>query len=137
MIDSLLINSVRTSDPDLILLHVRNFFSSLLAEKPASGLRISSSLWSARIRVSGDENDALLLPLSDDEVEASFMTSKSYSAPRPDGLSVSFFKQFWPVLRGLVSAVVQGFCLGTVDLSRLNYVVLTLIPKVKGADSVS
>lgn len=34
-------------------------------------------------------------------------------------------------------AVIQGFCLGTVDLSRMNYGILLLIPKVKGADSIS
>ena len=34
-------------------------------------------------------------------------------------------------------AITQGFWLGTVDISRLNYAVLTLIPKVKGADVIS
>lgn len=33
--------------------------------------------------------------------------------------------------------VIQGFCLWTVDISWLNYDVITLIPKVKGADLIS
>ena len=28
------------------------------------------------------------------------------------------------------------FCLGTVDISRLNYAILSPIPNVKGADSI-
>lgn len=30
----------------------------------------------------------------------------------------------------------MGFCLGIVDISRLNYATISLIPKVKGADSI-
>uniref|UniRef100_A0A453PB63 Reverse transcriptase domain-containing protein n=1 Tax=Aegilops tauschii subsp. strangulata TaxID=200361 RepID=A0A453PB63_AEGTS len=42
----------------------------------------------------------------------------------------------WHVLKHLVYAIIQGFCLGTVDISRLNYTILSLIPKVKGADTI-
>lgn len=40
------------------------------------------------------------------------------------------------MLKHLVYAIIQGFCLGTVDISRLNYAVLSLIPKVKGVDCI-
>lgn len=63
--------------------------------------------------------------------------SNSNSTPGPDGFSNSFFKKFRPVLKSLICAIIQGFCLGTVDLSQLNYATLSLIPKVKGADSIS
>ena len=55
----------------------------------------------------------------------------------PDGFSIPFFRRFWSILRPLVCAIIQGFCLGNVDISRLNYAILSLIPKVKGADYVS
>lgn len=77
-----------------------------------------------------------MLPLMDEEVEAAVFSSKPGSAPGPDGFSMPFFRQFWGVLKPLVFSICQGFCLGTVDLSRLNYAVLTLIPKVKGADNI-
>ena len=32
--------------------------------------------------------------------------------------------------------IINGFALGTVDISRLNYGVISLIPKVKGGDSI-
>lgn len=41
------------------------------------------------------------------------------------------------MLRDPVCAIIQGFCLGTIDISRLNYAILSLIPKVKGAESIS
>ena len=36
----------------------------------------------------------------------------------------------------LVCKIIQGFWLGTVHISRLNYDVISLIPKVKGADLI-
>ena len=34
----------------------------------------------------------------------------------------------------LVCQIIQGFYVGTVDIYRLNYVLITLITKVKGAE---
>lgn len=87
--------------------------------------------------MSDADNAYLSIPLSSKEIEAAVFSSKSNSGPGPDGFSAAFFKKFWPVLKPLVCAIVQGFCLGSVDISRLNYAVLTLIPKVKGADVIS
>jgi hypothetical protein len=58
------------------------------------------------------------------------------SAPGPDDIPVSFFKKFWGTLRGLVLQILNDFALGRVDISRLNFGVLSLIPKLKGADSI-
>lgn len=39
------------------------------------------------------------------------------------------------MLKHLVYTII-GFCLGTVDIARINYAVISLLPKVKGADSI-
>lgn len=44
--------------------------------------------------------------------------------------------RFWALLKDLLFAVFNGFALGTVDISSLNFSILSLIPKVKGADSI-
>lgn len=40
------------------------------------------------------------------------------------------------MLKDLFYAILNGFALGTVDISHLNYEVISLIPKVKGADCI-
>src|ERR1041385_5054809 len=77
-----------------------------------------------------------MLPLSDEEIDTSVLSSNANSAPGPDGFSITFFQKFWASIRFLVYAIIQGFCLGTVDISRLNYATLSLIPKVKGAGNI-
>jgi hypothetical protein len=61
---------------------------------------------------------------------------KADSAPGPDGFPVSFYKRFWGMLRGPMLQILNDFTLGRVDISRLNFGVLSLIPKLKGADSI-
>ena len=49
---------------------------------------------------------------------------------------VAVFKRFWQVLKGPIFDVCNGFMRGSVDISRLNFGVLSLIPKVQGADCI-
>ena len=83
-----------------------------------------------------EENAALMVPLSHEEIELVVSSWKPNSASGSDGFSLSFFKKFWPVLKHLVYAIIIGLCLGTVDISRLNYVIISLLPKLKGGNSI-
>lgn len=124
-------------DQDQITSHVVDFFSSLLSAKPESGFSIAPSLWDASGRITSEENEALLTPLSEDKILEIIRSANPTSASGPDGFSIPYFRKFWPQLRDLICAIIQGFCLGMVDILRLNYAVITPIPKVKGADIIS
>lgn len=54
----------------------------------------------------------------------------------PDGFSAVFFKMFWPELKGTLLELLQDLRGGQLDLFRLNYGILTLIPKIKGAVNI-
>ncbi|KAE8781901.1 hypothetical protein D1007_44637 [Hordeum vulgare] len=58
------------------------------------------------------------------------------TTPGPDGWLVEFFKKFWSCLKHWFYAIMNGFALGIVNLSRLNYEAISLIPKVKRADNI-
>lgn len=49
---------------------------------------------------------------------------------------MAMFKHFWPALKEFIFAICNSFTLGTVDISRLNFGVLSLIPKVHRADNI-
>jgi mannosylglycoprotein endo-beta-mannosidase len=57
-------------------------------------------------------------------------------APGPDGFLVAFFKTFWSLLKPLIQQILNDFALGRLDISRLNFGVLSLLSKVPGADSI-
>jgi hypothetical protein len=54
----------------------------------------------------------------------------------PDGFSAVFFNMFWPELKGTLLELLQDLRGGQLDLFRLNYGILTLIPKIKGAVNI-
>lgn len=136
LISRLLIEGSLVSDPSIISDHIYSFYNNLLGGKPPSGFMLSPQAWGPEGQVSDADNQLLMTPLSDEEIEVAIFSSKPSSAPGPDGFSVPFFQKIWGVLKPLVLSICKGFCLGTVDISRLNYAVLTLIPKLKGADNI-
>jgi hypothetical protein len=71
-----------------------------------------------------------------EELDAVLKETKTDTAPGPDGLPVLFYKKFWPMLRHPVLQILNGFAMGTVDIARLNFGILSLIPKVLGADDI-
>lgn len=61
---------------------------------------------------------------------------KNNTAPGPDGFSVELYKAFWPLIRGDIKEMMDNLANGQLDLWRLNYGVIILIPKVKPAVNV-
>ena len=71
-----------------------------------------------------------------EEVRKSVFDMKENTAPSPDGFGVSFYKHCWNVIKGELMGMINDFYLGNLDLARLNYGVITLIPKVMYANNV-
>ena len=71
-----------------------------------------------------------------EELKWSVFDMKTDTAPGPDGFSVSFYKGCWESVKGILFEMVNAFYLGNLDISRLNYGVITLIPKIKEANNV-
>ena len=125
------------SDPSEIRDHIYDFYRDLLGVGGEPGLfSLTDSLWDAQRCVSEEENQGLMLTFTADEMDAVLASMKVDTAPGPDGFPVIFFKKFWSLARPLILAITNGFALGRVDLSRLNFGVLTLIPKVPGAEDI-
>ena len=77
-----------------------------------------------------------MLTFTEEELDSVLKNIKTDTALGPDGFPVSFFKVFWSMVKPLVLRILNAFALGRVDIARLNFGVLTLIPKVVGADDI-
>ena len=96
-------------------------------------LSLSPRPWGTEKMVSVEENASLALTFTGEELDDCIKSTKSNTAPGPDGFLVAFFKQFWLDLKPLLLHIANGFWLGSVDISRLNFGILSLLPKVQGA----
>jgi hypothetical protein len=119
-----------------IIGHIYDFYIQLMGtgEDQRAGLR--ANVWEPSQLVLDRENEELGLAFLPKEIDDALMGMKSDTAPSPDGWPVAMFKRFWPLLRGPIFDVCNGFMRGTVDIARLNFGVLSLIPKVSGAGNI-
>jgi hypothetical protein len=97
---------------------------------------LAHNLWDPESQILEGENRELELTFTSAELDEVLASMKPDSAPGPDGFPVLFFKRFWGIFRGPILQILNDFTLGRVDISRLNYGIISLIPKVKGADSI-
>jgi hypothetical protein len=71
-----------------------------------------------------------------EELENVVEDTETTTAPGPDGFPVVFFKKCWHLIKDLLLQILNGFMLGIIDIVRLNFGVLSLIPKVPGSENI-
>lgn len=82
-----------------------------------------------------DEEDRILLsalfPL--DEIRKVVFSLKHNNAPSLDGLPVEFYEDFWEIIKLDLWNLFKDFSNGSLTIERLNYGIVTLLPKVTNA----
>lgn len=81
-------------------------------------------------RLSEADNREITKPFMEEEVKKVIFDMKENSAPGLDGFGVVFYKRCWGIIKGELLEMVNDFYMGNLDINRLNYGVITLIPKV-------
>jgi hypothetical protein len=76
-----------------------------------------------------DENEQLEKGISKEEVKKDIAGSYADGAPGPDGFSFLFYQKFWEVIRRDFIALIRGFEKGEINIDRINYAMIILIPK--------
>ena len=75
-------------------------------------------------------------PFSLEELDVVIKEMKNNTALGPDGFLIEIFKAFWYMIRGDIKEMLERLYNGQLELCRLNYGVIILLPKVKSANSV-
>ena len=97
---------------------------------------MGEDLWRNNGRLSQADNIELTRPFTEEEVRKVVFDMKDNTAPGPDGFGVTFYMSCWESIKTEFMEMVNDFYLGALDIARLNYGVITLIPKVEDANNV-
>lgn len=116
--------------------HICGFYHNLLGSESGGAAGISEHMWEPHERVSSIDNETLVCPFSLEEITKNLQNMRVNTAPGPDGFPVIFYKKFWPLLSAQFTNLVNSFTRGEIDVKRLNYGVLALLPKVLGAENI-
>jgi mannosylglycoprotein endo-beta-mannosidase len=126
LITSLVTDHGPISDKLLIQQHVYAFYKDLLGSVSPRLCGLAPDTWEGLARVSQAENLNLALTYSDTELFEIVKGMKTDTAPGPDGFPVAFFQKCWQLVKHGVLHILNDFILGRIDISRLNYGVLSL-----------
>lgn len=99
-------------------------------------MALKRNFWPTKLTLNELEQEELIKPFGLNEVKEVVMDLKTNSAPGPNGFSSIFFKKFWDTIKGDMMDMFQDFWAGLLDIKRLNYGVITLVPKVKEVNCI-
>ena len=57
-------------------------------------------------------------------------------APGPDDIPAEFYQCCWDIVKSDIMRLIDSFHKGMLDVQRLNYGNITLLPKISGADRI-
>ena len=106
-----------------------NFYKTLFAKEDRVDITLGDHFWDPDDLVTDEENEMLRRPFSMDEIKEAVFGSYAAGAPGPDGFSFLFYQKFWDLIKHDLMALVREFESGNLNVSRLNYAIITLIPK--------
>ena len=110
-----------------------NFYKKLFGYEQKLDIHLEDSFWEPDEMISIAENEMLDAPLTEEEIKSAIFGSYADGAPGPDGFPFLFYQRFWDLIKLDFMALVDAFNGNELDIARLNYVILTLIPKEENA----
>jgi hypothetical protein len=115
---------------------VEKYYKELFGAEMEGSIELGDNFWAEDGKLTEIEADDLIRPFTIEELEEALKDMDVNSAPRPDGQSVGFYREFWNELKITVLEMFQCLYRGELNLSRLNYGMISLIPKIKDANNI-
>jgi hypothetical protein len=82
------------------------------------------------------ENEELEKPFSESEIKESVFSMEKNTAPGPDHFPIEFYQHCWDIIKVDLVALFADFYNMKLDIGRFNYGIITLLPKVKEANTI-
>lgn len=80
--------------------------------------------------------EKLTTAFSLEEIKEVVFKMSHNKSPGPDGFTSKFYQHFWELIKFDLKALIDDFHKGDLDIFRLNYGIITLVPKTKDANQI-
>lgn len=113
--------------------YITDFYKKLFGHADPSSVTLNIQ---ALETISSHEADELMKPFSIEEIHSVVFSMEKNKSPGPDGFPIDFYQHFWELIKWDLKALLDDFHAGKADISRLNYGIITLVPKTKDAKQI-
>lgn len=122
------------SGTDNLLKHASNYYKGLFNNDNKCNLFLRQDIWNTTQKLNMDEIEDLERPFTEAEIENAVDQMACNKAAGPDGFPVEFFQNCWSIIKFDVMNLFHAFHAHKVDLSRINYGSISLLPKDKSIE---
>jgi hypothetical protein len=116
--------------------YITEYYKKLFGDPDPSHVSLMDNRIDDIPQVSPEENSLLSADFSMDEVHDAIFQMEHNKAPGPDGFPAEFYQHFWEVIKVDLMSLFECFQRGELPLFKLNFGVITLLPKKDNATQI-
>ena len=116
-----------------LLNHATDYYTTLFGPVEEHNIHMDQSVWDEVDKVSDEDNEKLCKPFCEQEIKDALFQMERNKAAGPDKIPIEFYQACWDIIKNDIIQLFDDFHKGRVDISRINYGVITLLPKVSDA----
>ena len=121
---------------DNLKVYITEYYKKLFGNPDPSSVTLSEDRIGDIPQLSAEENSMLIADYTMEEVHNAIFQMEHNKSPGPDGFLAEFFQHFWDVVKFDLMALFQCFQKGELPLYKLNFGVITLLPKKENATQI-
>jgi hypothetical protein len=116
--------------------YITNYYKNLFGAPEEGNFSLDETLSDDIPQVSSEENDLLTAEYSEEEVRKALFQMEHNKASGPDGFPAEFYQTFWETIKGDLLDLFGYLHAGQLELFRLNFGEIILLPKVNEAEKI-
>jgi hypothetical protein len=113
-----------------------DYYKALFGFEEKISIDLAMDFWLENEKVTDEQNLMLDADFTEQEVNDAVFGSYAEGAPGPDGFSFLFYQYFWDLVKHDLMLMISYWNKKDLDLYRLNFSQLTLIPKEDDAVTI-
>jgi hypothetical protein len=119
-----------------LLQHATDFYRDLFGPEEDRGVRLDESVWHTDEKLNDSDRERLCRRFTMEEVKDVIDQMEKNKAAGPDGIPIEFYQACWEIIKSDIMVVFDDLFEHKIELARINYGIITLIPKGEDADTI-
>jgi hypothetical protein len=119
-----------------LLEHATSFYKELFGHVADTSIRLNSKIWTDGEKLNVQDRLDMDRRFSLEEIKDVIVQMEKNKAAGPDGFPIEFYQHCWDIIKYDIMDVFDDLFEHRIDLDRINYGIITLIPKPADADVI-
>ncbi|PVH36725.1 hypothetical protein PAHAL_6G153500 [Panicum hallii] len=112
------------------------YYKDIFGPASANLFHLDPDLWKPHENITTQDNEVLCKPFSEEEIKVALFQMKTNKAAGPDSIPIEFYQVCWDVVKYDIVQMFDDFYAGNLNVNRLNYGAITLLPKNADAERI-